>query len=241
MSSSLGGSNSEYKPVIVALDYTNADLAMKLVDQLDPKYCRVKVGKQLFTQSGPEIVKSLVRRDFDVFLDLKFHDIPATVALACRAAADLGVWMLNVHASGGMRMMQSARDAIPKAPGSPLLIAVSVLTSMNDTDLLEVGVNKSVEEQVRHLSQLAYDANLDGMVCSAEETRLLKKDFPDTFILITPGIRIADSDHDDQRRVTTPVAAIANGADYLVIGRSITGANDPLKTLVMINAEIGVS
>jgi orotidine-5'-phosphate decarboxylase len=227
-------------PVVVALDYATASEAMALVDQLSPNLCRLKIGKQLFTQAGPDFVKALVNKEFDVFLDLKFHDIPNTVASACKAAADLGVWMLNVHASGGQRMLEAARDAVPKKADGPLLIAVSVLTSMNDEDLRGVGVQRSVAEQVAYLAQLAFDANLDGMVCSAEEAPELKSRFANNFCLVTPGIRTKGSSVGDQRRVMTPQKAIEAGSDYLVIGRSVTSAQDPYQALLAINTELGV-
>lgn len=227
-------------PVIVALDYPSADEALALVDQLSPGACRLKVGKQLFTLAGPDFVRGLATRGFDVFLDLKFHDIPNTVASACAAAAELGVWMVNVHASGGRRMMQAAREAVPSGEGSPLLIAVSVLTSMTQEDLAETGVTVPIVEHVAHLSALAYDCGLDGMVCSAEEAGLLRDRFGEQFHRVTPGIRTAGSDAGDQRRVMTPERALSAGADFLVIGRSITGADDPAKALAAINASLGV-
>lgn len=227
-------------PVIVALDYPSADRAMALVEQLSPGACRLKVGKQLFTLAGPDFVRDLVARDFDVFLDLKFHDIPNTVASACAAAAELGVWMVNVHASGGRRMMQAAREAVPATEGAPLLIAVSVLTSMTQEDLAETGVSAPIADHVAHLSALAFDCGLDGMVCSAEEAGLLRDRFGERFHRVTPGIRTAGSDAGDQRRVMTPERAIEAGSDFLVIGRSITGAKDPASALSEINASLGV-
>ncbi|MDC0494802.1 orotidine-5'-phosphate decarboxylase [bacterium] len=224
--------------IIVALDFPQQVSAMVLVDQLDPRLCRLKVGKELFTAAGPSFVKLLVAKGFDVFLDLKFHDIPNTVAKAVIAVADLGVWMTNVHASGGSRMMRAAKQALVERRSDMLLIGVTVLTSMEDEDLAEVSVERSVDDQVLHLATLAKQANLDGVVCSAQEARLLKSSFGGTFNLVTPGVRLAGAGADDQRRVTTPMDAVALGSDYLVIGRPITQSPDPLATLKEINASI---
>ena len=224
--------------IIVALDFPQQVSAMVLVDQLDPRLCRLKVGKELFTAAGPSFVKLLVAKGFDVFLDLKFHDIPNTVAKAVIAVADLGVWMTNVHASGGSRMMRAAKQALVERRSDMLLIGVTVLTSMEDEDLAEVSVERSVDDQVLHLATLAKEANLDGVVCSAQEARLLKSSFGGTFNLVTPGVRLAGAGADDQRRVTTPVEAVSLGSDYLVIGRPITQSPDPLATLKEINASI---
>lgn len=224
--------------IIVALDFPQQVSAMVLVDQLDPRLCRLKVGKELFTAAGPSFVKLLVAKGFDVFLDLKFHDIPNTVAKAVIAVADLGVWMTNVHASGGSRMMRAAKQALVERRSDMLLIGVTVLTSMEDEDLAEVSVERSVDDQVLHLATLAKEANLDGVVCSAQEARLLKSSFGGTFNLVTPGVRLAGAGADDQRRVTTPVEAVSLGSDYLVIGRPITQSPDPLATLKQINASI---
>ena len=224
--------------IIVALDFPQQVSAMVLVDQLDPRLCRLKVGKELFTAAGPSFVKLLVAKGFDVFLDLKFHDIPNTVAKAVIAVADLGVWMTNVHASGGSRMMRAAKQALVERHSDMLLIGVTVLTSMEDEDLAEVSVERSVDDQVLHLATLAKQANLDGVVCSAQEVRLLKSSFGGTFNLVTPGVRLAGAGADDQRRVTTPVEAVSLGSDYLVIGRPITQSPDPLATLKQINASI---
>ena len=224
--------------IIVALDFPQQVSAMVLVDQLDPRLCRLKVGKELFTAAGPSFVKLLVAKGFDVFLDLKFHDIPNTVAKAVIAVADLGVWMTNVHASGGSPMMRAAKQALVERRSDMLLIGVTVLTSMEDEDLAEVSVERSVDDQVLHLATLAKEANLDGVVCSAQEARLLKSTFGGTFNLVTPGVRLAGAGADDQRRVTTPVEAVSLGSDYLVIGRPITQSPDPLATLKQINASI---
>lgn len=218
--------------VIVVLDYPNAAEAMRLVERLDPSLCRVKVGKELFTAAGPAVVDLLVARGFDVFLDLKYHDIPNTVAGACRAAAKLGVWMVNVHASGGRAMLAAAREAIDQSGTSkPLLIGVTVLTSLASADLAEVGIAGDAKAQVMRLATLCHDAHLDGVVCSAEEAPMLRDAFGDAFLKVTPGIRLADDAKGDQQRVVTPVEAIKMGASYLVIGRSITGAADPIRRL----------
>ena len=226
-------------PLIVALDYANERDALVLADQLDPAACRVKVGKELFTACGPAIVEHLQERGFDVFLDLKFHDIPQTVAKACRAAARLGVWMLNVHASGGSTMLRAAREAMNDAAGTrrTLLVAVTVLTSMNDAALREVGVNSSVQDQVGRLATLAAECALDGIVCSALEASRLREAVPE-LLRVTPGIRPAQYAEDDQRRIMTPAAALAAGSDFLVVGRPITAAEDPALALSQILSEL---
>tara|TARA_B110000090_G_scaffold153103_1_gene168045 strand:- start:452 stop:1159 length:708 start_codon:yes stop_codon:yes gene_type:complete len=224
--------------VIVALDYDNKHSALTLADRLDPKYCRVKVGKELFTAAGPSVVKELSDRSFDVFLDLKFHDIPNTVAKALSAAADLGVWMANVHASGGSRMMSAAKQALGNSGSDMLLIGVTVLTSMDTSDLEEVGIKRTLSDQVLHLASMTKDSGLDGVVCSAQEARTLKESLGEDFKLVTPGIRLANSAADDQRRIVTPADAMALGSDYLVIGRPITQSADPLATLLEINRSL---
>jgi len=224
--------------VIVALDFDNQQAALSLADQLDPSQCRLKVGKELFTAAGPELVKALVARDFDVFLDLKFHDIPNTVAKAVKASADLGVWMANVHASGGSRMMRAAKQALDEHGSDMQLIAVTVLTSMDDADLLETGVQRSPSDQVMHLAQLTQKSGLQGVVCSAQEVSALKSALGPDFKLITPGIRLPDSAADDQRRIVSPTDAVAMGSDYLVIGRPITQSAQPLETLRQINQSL---
>jgi orotidine-5'-phosphate decarboxylase len=223
--------------IIVALDFADAASALMLVERLDPALCRLKVGKELFTAAGPEFVRVLVARGYDVFLDLKFHDIPHTVAAACRAAAGLGVWMLNVHASGGSRMMTAAREALDN-PLAPLLIAVTVLTSMSAEDLSEVGVIDAPADQVLRLARLTQQCKLDGVVCSAQEASMLRADLGPAFRLVTPGIRPAGSEAGDQRRVMTPVQALNAGATDLVIGRPITAAVDPLVALQQIQFDI---
>ena len=221
--------------IIVALDYDNSNSALALADQLNPNQCRLKVGKELFVAAGPQLVKSLSDRGFDVFLDLKFHDIPNTVAKAVSAAADLGVWMTNVHASGGVRMMTAAREALKNHGGDMLLIAVTVLTSMDDSDLQKVGVNAVAKDQVLALANLTKHVGLDGVVCSAHEATHLKQQLGQDFKLITPGIRLTDSVLDDQRRIVSPAQAIDQGSDYLVIGRPITQAENPMQMLQNIN------
>lgn len=216
-------------PLIVALDYDNPEDALAMAARLDPRTTRVKVGKELFTRAGPSLVERLVDEGFDVFLDLKFHDIPNTVAGAVRAAAALGVWMVNVHASGGRRMMEAARDALAGvADGDrPLLTAVTVLTSMGPDDLAEIGVQAAPADHVRRLARLAREAGLDGVVCSGQEAEMLRADLGPDFALVTPGIRPAGSDAGDQTRVLTPAQAVAFGVDYIVVGRPVTRAGDP--------------
>ncbi|TCP10831.1 orotidine-5'-phosphate decarboxylase [Crenobacter luteus] len=232
------GAASPASPVIVALDFPGEAAALDFVARLDPAACRVKVGKELFTASGRSLIEKLVARGFEVFLDLKFHDIPNTVAHACKIAAELGVWLVDVHASGGRRMMSAAREALEGYSHRPLLIGVTVLTSMDASDLAEIGIAVPPEEQVLRLATLARDSGLDGVVCSAQEASMLKPALGADFKLVTPGIRLAGSPGDDQRRVMTPVAALQGGADYLVIGRPITQSADPLATLAAINADI---
>ena len=230
--------------VIVALDFANPMHALALADRLDPASCALKVGKELFVIAGPEPVRWMIDRGFNVFLDLKFHDIPNTVAQACAAATRLGVWMLNVHAGGGRAMLAAARGAVTSAAAGqgrapPLLIAVTVLTSLADADLRETGVAGTATEQALDLARLAASCGLDGVVCSAVEAPALRAARGKDFKLVTPGIRPAGGSHDDQARVITPEAAVENGADYLVIGRPITQAPDPLAALAAINASLG--
>jgi len=222
--------------IIVALDYPDAAAALALVRQLRPELCRLKVGKELFTAAGPRLVEGLVAAGFDVFLDLKFHDIPSTVAKAVAAAGRLGVWMVNVHASGGTQMMRAARETIPA--GGPLLIAVTVLTSMSQRDLDELGVALPLPQQVLHLAGLAQHSGLDGVVCSAEEARAIRERLGDDFLCVTPGIRLATAEADDQQRVMTPEAALQAGSSYLVIGRPVTQAVDPAAALLAIATRI---
>ncbi len=226
--------------VIIALDYADANSAMTLVDRLEPSACKVKVGKELFTAAGPAFVTAIAQRGFDVFLDLKFHDIPNTVAQACKAAAQLGVWMVNVHALGGRAMMQAAREAVESASHKPKLIAVTVLTSMTGSDLHEVGIEASPLAQAMKLAQLAGDCGLDGVVCSAHEAGEIRDRVGSRFLRVTPGIRLPEDSAGDQKRVMTPQIAIESGASYLVIGRSVTRAAEPLAVLARINREIEV-
>ena len=224
--------------IIIALDYDNLQSVFQLTDQLDPQHCRLKVGKELFTRAGPDLVRELVAQKFDVFLDLKFHDIPNTVAKAVAAADDLGVWMTNVHASGGSSMMKAASEALKAKNSSMLLIGVTVLTSMDESDLVEIGVINTAGQQVENLAKLAQQSGLHGVVCSAKEAAMLKQSLGDNFKLITPGIRLSNSVADDQKRVVTPFDAIALGSDYLVIGRPITQSSNPMATLNEINKSI---
>jgi len=223
--------------IIVALDYADAKSALNLVEQLNPALCRIKVGKELFTAAGPQLVETLVKKDFGVFLDLKFHDIPNTVAKACEAASHLGVWMLNVHASGGLAMMQAAKEGVLKSGHNPLLIAVTVLTSMDQVTLNQVGVPGKLQEQVLNLATLTKQAGLDGVVCSALEAIDLRNALGNEFLLVTPGIRPANTELNDQTRVMTPALALSFGASYLVIGRPITQAPNPLEALEKIHQE----
>lgn len=229
---------SQGSRVIVALDFPDAESARQLVERLDPGECRLKVGKELFTRSGPALVEWLSGRGFDVFLDLKFHDIPNTVASACHAAADLGVWMLNVHALGGARMLAAAREGVARSGHPAQLIAVTILTSMDVEDLGAVGLEGTPEENVLRLASLASEQGIDGVVCSSRETPLLRKHLGNDFLLVTPGIRPAGSQSDDQRRVMTPVEAVRSGSNYLVIGRPVTQADDPVSVLRTINSEL---
>lgn len=228
------------KRILVALDYPAAEPALQMAARLDPSRCRVKVGKELFTRTGPAIVEQLQAQGFDVFLDLKFHDIPNTTAKAVRAAAELGVWMVNVHASGGRRMMEMARDELDKVQQvqKTLLIAVTVLTSMERSDLAEIGLDIDPLEHVKRLAALTESCGLDGVVCSAQEVAPLRSIIGAGFNLVTPGIRPADSEAGDQRRIMTPAQALDAGSTYLVIGRPITQAADPLKALEAIEASI---
>ena len=227
------------KRIIVALDFGTADEAFKLLDQLDPELCRVKVGKELFTACGPDLIKSINARGFDIFLDLKFHDIPNTVAKAVSVAADLGVWMLNVHASGGLQMMEAARNALETSGEQrPKLIAVTVLTSLATEDLRQIGIDVSPEEQVSRLAFLTREAGLDGVVCSAAETKLLRAQLPDEFCLVTPGIRRLEDASGDQKRIVGPADAVRSGSNYLVVGRPITQADSPNQVLAEFNLAI---
>ncbi|OCG15613.1 orotidine 5'-phosphate decarboxylase [Gilliamella sp. Fer1-1] len=229
-------------PIIIAVDFADVKSAWNFIDRVEPKDCRLKIGKELFTHAGPEFIKQIMQKGFDVFLDLKFHDIPNTVAKAVTAAADLGIWMTNVHASGGARMMTAAKDALYSyGKDAPILIAVTVLTSMESTDLQEIGINASPLEQATKLAMLAKNCGLDGVVCSAKEVQSFRTRLGSDFKLVTPGIRPAGSNPDDQRRIMTPQRAQAAGSDYLVIGRPITQAEDPAKALKTILATLDTS
>jgi orotidine-5'-phosphate decarboxylase len=224
--------------VIVALDFPDSTSAMQLVEQLDPGLCRLKVGKELFTAVGPQFVEQLQGKGFEVFLDLKFHDIPNTVAKACEAAAHLGVWMVNVHALGGRKMMEAASEAMAKFSRAPKLIAVTILTSMGDEELQEIHLQGTPQDNVEHLARLAQSAGLDGVVCSPREASVLREKLGDLFVLVTPGVRPAGASADDQKRIMTPRQAIDAGSTYLVIGRPITKAPDPLEALRVICTEL---
>lgn len=229
---------SDQPRIIVALDFPRAQPALELVARLDPALCRIKIGKELFTRAGPELVRQVVASGFDVFLDLKFHDIPNTVARACAAAADLGVWMLNVHALGGRRMMQAAREAVEGAPRRPWLVAVTILTSLEESDLVEIGLAGSAQDNVLRLAELTRRSGLDGVVCSPQETPGLRDSQGPGFLLVTPGVRPAGVGVDDQKRTLTPGEALSAGSSYLVIGRPVTQADDPVAALHGIRREI---
>lgn len=224
--------------VIVALDFPAPAPALDLLERLDATQCRVKIGKELFTRAGPALVEQVVGRGFEVFLDLKYHDIPNTVAAACAAAADLGVWMINVHASGGRRMMSAAAERLAQIDSRPLLIAVTILTSLAQEDIAEVGLGGSPADNVLRLAALSEQSGLDGVVCSPLEVAALRAERSPGFQLVTPGVRPAGSSADDQRRIMTPGDAIRAGANYLVVGRPITAASDPAASLAAINAEV---
>lgn len=223
-------------PVIVALDFANETDTLNFVRQLNPALCQLKIGKELFTATGRKLADHLIHQGFKLFLDLKYHDIPNTVAQACRSAAEMGVWMVDMHASGGRRMMEAAADAVANYAHRPLLIGVTVLTSMEQSDLLEIGLTVSPEEQVLRLAKLTHNAGLDGVVCSAHEASSLRANLGEDFVLVTPGIRLnVAGNQDDQRRIMTPSEALAAGSSYLVMGRPITQAADPVAVLNQVN------
>lgn len=225
--------------LIIALDFAQPSQALALVDQLTPQQCALKVGLELFIRTGPSFIRDLILRGFRIFLDLKFHDIPHTVAQACQSAADLGVWMMTVHASGGEAMLQAARKALePYGEKRPIIIAVTVLTSFAENDLRAIGVNSALVEQAKLLAKLTQTTGLDGIVCSAQEVATLKDLCGPNFIAVTPGIRLAGDASHDQARVITPQAALAAGSDYLVIGRSITQAKDPAAVVQMLQKDV---
>ncbi|MBU1296199.1 MAG: orotidine-5'-phosphate decarboxylase [Gammaproteobacteria bacterium] len=228
-------------PIVVALDYPTMAQSIEMAKRLDPEQCRVKVGKELFTTAGPVILDELHKLGFEIFLDLKFHDIPNTVANAVSVAARAGVWMVNVHASGGRRMMEASANALQQLPDNKtLLIAVTVLTSMDQSDLIEIGIDATPEQHVKRLAALAKSSGMDGVVCSAQESSMLSADLGKDFVLVTPGIRPTGSDQGDQKRIMTPAEAMAAGSHYLVMGRPITQANDPIAVLTQANADLGL-
>jgi orotidine-5'-phosphate decarboxylase len=224
--------------IIIALDYSDEKSAIAMVKQLSPELCRIKIGKELFVSCGPQLVEKISKMGFEIFLDLKFHDIPNTVAGACNAAANLGVWMVNVHASGGLKMMQAAREAIENNSHKPLLIAVTILTSLDNQALSEIGYKNNTQQQVLQLAKLTQHAGLDGIVCSPLEAHQIKSETNKDFILVTPGVRPKGSDVNDQSRIMTPKQALEAGSNYLVIGRPITASENPLKALEEISLEI---
>jgi orotidine-5'-phosphate decarboxylase len=225
--------------IIVALDYADAASALQFIDQISPSLCRVKIGKELFTAAGPELVKAIVAKGYDVFLDLKFHDIPNTVNKAISAAARLGVWMVNVHALGGGEMMKAAKQAVNDFDGeAPHLIAVSILTSTDQQGLNQIGIQKTLAQAVMDLTALSLECGLDGMVCSAQEAEAIRKQFGPKPLLVTPGIRPEGSDSNDQQRIMTPQKAMAAGSSYLVIGRPITANANPVAQLERINQSL---
>jgi len=235
-----GNYQMNQQPIIVALDFSDAEAALNLAKRLRGQPCHLKVGKELFTRSGTQIIEQLQALDFKIFLDLKFHDIPNTVAKAVEAAAAMGVWMVNVHASGGVKMMQAAREALTKFSQPPHLIAVTVLTSLNEADLLEIGISSNIETHVQRFALLAEKAGLDGVVCSPKEITLLRETIGKDFLLVTPGIRPTGSALNDQQRTLTPSQALDLGSNYLVIGRPITAALDPIVALEEIQRSLMV-
>ncbi len=226
---------SHLSPVIVALDFADEKQTLQFVRQLSPELCQIKIGKELFTATGRHLVEQLVNQGFKVFLDLKYHDIPNTVASACKIAAQMGIWMVDMHAGGGQRMMEAAAEAVSQFQQRPYLIGVTVLTSMTQTDLAQTGVDRSIDEQVMHLAKLSQQSGLDGVVCSAQEAVILRDQLGKEFLLVTPGIRLNSKSEDDQRRIMTPKEALAAGSSYLVMGRPITRSADPVLLLQQIN------
>lgn len=225
-----------HTPVIVALDFPNEADTLNFVRHIDPSLCQLKIGKELFTATGRSLVEKLIYQGFKIFLDLKYHDIPNTVAQACKVAADMGVWLLDMHISGGRRMMEAAVNALANYQEKPHLIGVTVLTSIEQSDLQELGLTQSPEQLVLQWAKLAQDSGLNGVVCSAQEASILRQHLGNDFLLVTPGIRLnTDNNDDDQRRIMTPQQALASGSSYLVMGRPITQAADPISTLIEIN------
>ena len=226
---------SHLSPVIVALDFADEKQTLQFVRRLSPELCQIKIGKELFTATGRHLVEQLVNQGFKVFLDLKYHDIPNTVASACKIAAQMGIWMVDMHAGGGQRMMEAAAEAVSQFQQRPYLIGVTVLTSMTQTDLAQTGVDRSIDEQVMHLAKLSQQSGLDGVVCSAQEAVILRDQIGKEFLLVTPGIRLNSKSEDDQRRIMTPKEALAAGSSYLVMGRPITRSAAPVLLLQQIN------
>lgn len=226
---------SHLSPVIVALDFADEKQTLQFVRRLSPELCQIKIGKELFTATGRHLVEQLVNQGFKVFLDLKYHDIPNTVASACKIAAQMGIWMVDMHAGGGQRMMETAAEAVSQFQQRPYLIGVTVLTSMTQTDLAQTGVDRSIDEQVMHLAKLSQQSGLDGVVCSAQEAVILRDQIGKEFLLVTPGIRLNSKSEDDQRRIMTPKEALAAGSSYLVMGRPIIRSADPVLLLQQIN------
>ncbi len=226
---------SHLSPVIVALDFADEKQTLQFVRRLSPELCQIKIGKELFTATGRHLVEQLVNQGFKVFLDLKYHDIPNTVASACKIAAQMGIWMVDMHAGGGQRMMEAAAEAVSQFQQRPYLIGVTVLTSMTQTDLAQTGVDRSIDEQVMHLAKLSQQSGLDGVVCSAQEAVILRDQLGKEFLLVTPGIRLNSKSEDDQRRIMTPKEALAAGSSYLVMGRPITRSAAPVLLLQQIN------
>ena len=230
--------NSKAQKIILALDFDSESETLNFIERLDPKLCKLKIGKQLFVREGPKIVTSMIDRGFDVFLDLKFHDIPNTTVKACEAAADMGCWMVNIHAFGGRIMMEAVANSFARLKAPPLLVSVTVLTSFDGQEISRIGLNKTLDNQVELLAKLSYDSGIDGVVCSALEIGKIKKSVGSKFIYVTPGIRVLGDAMHDQSRVVTPEKAILLGSDYIVIGRSITSDKDPLKKLKQINLNL---
>ena len=231
--------NNQLPKIFVALDFGDEDAAKTFIKKLSPNLCGLKVGKELFTSSGPSLIKWIHEKGFSTFLDLKFHDIPTTVKKACRAAANLGVSILNVHALGGLKMMNAAREGVNESDNNPLLVAVTILTSHDENSLKDIGIQGNLQQTINKLAIDAARTKLDGIVCSAQDIPLVKDALPDNFIFITPGIRLND-EKDDQKRIMTPNDAIKNGASFLIIGRPVTLSDDPVKTLIKINDEINL-
>jgi len=231
--------NNQLPKIFIALDFGDEDTAKTFIKKLSPNLCGLKVGKELFTSSGPSLIKWIHEKRFSTFLDLKFHDIPTTVKKACRTAANLGVSILNVHALGGAKMMDAAREGVNESDNNPFLVAVTILTSHDEGSLKDIGIKGNLQETINKLAIDAARAKLDGIVCSAQDIPLVKDTLPDNFIFITPGIRLND-EKDDQKRIMTPNDAIKNGASFLVIGRPVTLSDDPVKTLIKINDEINL-